>query len=287
MPTADEIAAKAATDAEEAKGKAVGAGDGDKGNGEVAPDPAEAAARAQGWKPKDEFTGDPGLWVDAKEFVGRAPLFEKIKGQSKELKEIKRTVDAMAKHFTANVNHAVNAKIAELKSQRREAIEGGDVEKVEKLDKAIEDQKTVRADIPTAPEVAPAVTDWVKENPWYTKDQELHDFALAFNDTYLKRNPGDIEGSLEATAKATKKAFPEKFPDTKRPSGSPAPAVEGATAPASAGKKYTASRLNSDQKLAHDQYIKAGTFDAVAKAAKMTPTEYYVHQLDQIGELTK
>src|SRR3990172_4739307 len=103
-PTAEEIAAKAAEDAQKTDDKA---GDGDKGNGAVTPDSAEASARAQGWKPKEEFTGDPALWVDAKEFVGRAPLFDKIKTQSKDLKEIRKTVDAMAKHFTANLNAAV------------------------------------------------------------------------------------------------------------------------------------------------------------------------------------
>lgn len=283
MATPDEIAAQAVADATKEAPP-----EGDKGNGEATPDPAEASARTQGWKPKDEFTGDPGMWVDAKEFVGRAPLFEKIKGQSKDLKELKKTVDAMAKHFTVNVNAAVNAKISALRAEKKEAIEGGDVAKVEAIEKQIDDAKATKADIPTAPEVAPEVMDWVKANPWYTKDQDLHDFALAYNDSYLKRNPGDIEGSLKATATATKRAFPEKFSeDKKAQAGSPAGAVEGGTAPARGSSKFTVSRLTSDQKLAHDQYIKAGTFDAVAKDAKMTPTEYYVHQLDEIGELTK
>jgi len=282
-PTAEEIAAKAAEDAHKTDDKA---GDGDKGNGTAAPDPSETAARTQGWKPKEEFTGDPALWVDAKEFIGRAPLFDKIKTQGKDLKEIRKTVDAMAKHFTANVNHAVNVKIAELRAAKKEAIEGGDVATVEAIDKQIDDAKATKADIPTAPEVAPEVKSWVDANPWYIKDRDLHDFALAYNDSYLKRNPGDIEGSLKATATATKKAYPEKFPEDAK-GKTPASTVEGATAPAKTGAKYTVSRLTSDQKLAHDQYIKAGTFDALAKVAKMTPTEYYVQQLDGIGELTK
>lgn len=286
MATPEEIAAAAVADAQKApETPPEGAS---KGNGDATTDPVETAARAQGWKPKEEFTGDPALWVDAKEFVGRAPLFDKIKTQSKDLKEIRKTVDAMAKHFTANVNHAVNAKIAELRAAKKEAIEGGDVAKVEAIDKQIDDAKGTKADIPTAPEVAPEVMDWVKANPWYTKDQELHDFALAYNDSYLKRHQGDIEGSLKATATATKRAFPEKFPDDAKPkAGNTAPAVEGGTAPARATTKYTASRLTADQKLAHDQYIKAGTFDALAKEAKMTPSEFYVKQLDEIGELTR
>ena len=268
-PTGDELAAKAAEEIVKEEAPPV------EIEKTVAPDPTETAARAQGWKPKDEFTGDPGLWVDAKEFVGRAPLFDKIKGQSKELKEIKKTVDAMAKHFTANVNHAVQARIAALKSERKEAIEGGDVERVDKLDRAIEEQKQVKADIPTAPEVAPEVMEWVKANDWYTKDAELHDFALAFNDSYLKRNPGDIEGSLKATATATRKAFPEKFPTNTKPAASAAPAVESATAPAREAKKYTVGRLTSEQKMVYDQLVKPG---------HMKHDDWF-KSLEEIGEL--
>jgi len=67
-----------------------------------APDPVETAARSRVGNRKRSYTGKPGTWRDAKEFLDRAPLYEKIKAQSTELKGIKKTVDAMAKHFTAN-----------------------------------------------------------------------------------------------------------------------------------------------------------------------------------------
>jgi hypothetical protein len=241
-------------------------------------DPAEASAKAQGWKPKDQFTGDPALWVDAKEFLGRAPLFDKIKAQSTELKGIKKTVDAMAKHFEKNLEHAVNAKISELKAAKKEAIEGGDVAKVEAIDKAIEEQKATKADIPKAPEVAPEVTEWVSANPWYTKDQELHDFALAYNDSYLKRNPGDLEGSLKATATATKKAFPEKFLVEVKvsPAASAAPTVEGGTAPSKEAKKYSVDRLSAEQKMVYSQIV---------KKHNVVSHDQFFKDLESIGEL--
>lgn len=245
------------------------------------PDPVEVAARTKGWKPKEEYTGDPGMWVDAKEFVGREPLFDKIRSQSRELKEVKKTVDAMASHFKKSVDFAVNAKIVELKTQRTEAIKEGDVEKVDEIDTAIEAQKAAKADVPTTPEIAPEIKTWVETNPWYTKDAELHDFALAYNESYLKRNPGDLEGSLRETAKATKRAFPDKFPkdggNGEAAGKRPAPTVEGSSAPAGKGKSISVSRLNADQRLAHDQYVKAGIFTS----------EEYIKELDKMGELTK
>ncbi len=293
--TADEVAAKAVEETTGKDEKPVAEAK-DKGNGadreETAPDQVEVDARKSGWKPKEEYTGDVP-WVDAKTWNERGPLLKRISDQSKYIKEMKRTVDAMAKHFTKSVEAGVNKTLAELRAQKKEAIESGDVAKVDSIDKQIEQTRTVRADIPTAQEVAPEVADWVKENPWYTKDQELHDFALAYNDSYLKRNPNDLEGSLEATTKAVRKAFPEKFAkaDSGKDDGErkkvPAGNVEGGTSPSRGGTKYTASRLTSDQKLAHDQYIKAGTFKKAAEAAKMSETEFYMRQLEEIGELTK
>jgi L-fucose isomerase-like protein len=137
--------------------------------------------------------------------------------------------------------------------------------------------------------LAPEIKDWVAANKWYATDMELHDFALAYNDSYLKRHPDDLAGSLEATTRAVKKAFPEKFAGDAKPTVTkPGPsAVEGSTASSGAGKKFTVSRLSADQKLAHDQYIKAGTFDKAAAEAKMSPTEFYIKQLDEIGELSR
>lgn len=278
MPTSDGTAAQAAKElAPEAPTEEV-----------KEADPVETSARAQGWKPKKEFTGDPALWVDAKEFIGRAPLFEKIKDQSKVLKKMEKTVDAMAKHLTANVQYGVKVELAKLKAAKREAIEGGDVAKVEAIDKQIDETKATKADIPTAPDMSASVKEWGEKNEWFFKDEDLHDAAMIANDLYLKRHPGDVEGALKHVSRTIEKNYAD-HPLIKKgnPSGSPVPTVEGSTAPASTGKKYTVSRLNADQKLAHDQYIKAGTFDALAKAAKMTPSEYYVHQMDEIGELTK
>ena len=41
-------------------------------------DPYEEAARKEGWRPKEEFEGDPEKWRPAKEFVERGELFGKI-----------------------------------------------------------------------------------------------------------------------------------------------------------------------------------------------------------------
>lgn len=295
MPTPEEIAAQAAADA----AKAAGTADADKGtpgvqeDAAVTPDPVEVTARAKGWKPKEEYTGDPGLYVDAKEFLGREPLFDRMRTLLKENKEIKKTVDAMARHFNKNVEREVNAKIAELQYQKKEAVKTGDVAQVEAIDKAIDIEKERKAEVtaPTRPEVAPDVVAWVEANPWYLKDPEMHDFAVSYQDAYMKRHPGDgIAASLDRTLEATKRAFPDKFPkptikptngegdDDALPAGKlkVAPVADGGAGAQGGGKKYTMNRLSADQRRVYDQIV---------TGAKVTTHDAFFKSLDEIGEL--
>lgn len=258
----------------------------------VQADPLEVAARAKGWKSKAEFTGEPADFVGAEAFLARGPLLEKISTQSRQLNKVTKTMESMARHFNKSVEHAANARIKELEYQKTEAIKSGDVPQVKAIDTAIEHERAAKADaIPTGDgktvEVPPEVENWVAANPWYVNDVEMHDFAYAHNETYLKRHPGDLEGSLRSTTSAVKRAFPDKFPKPVVKPDTTVSVVEGGGAPASGGKPYTVNRLNMDQRNALSQYLKAGTFDVLAKEAKMSPTEYYIRDLETIGELTK
>jgi len=277
MPTPEEIVAAAAAAVEPKPDVAVD--DAAKVKDEpVQVDPTEAAARMRGWKPKEEYAGDPGGWVSAEAFVAREPLFDKIRSQSRELREVKKTVDAMARHFTKSVEHAVAAKITELEYQKEQAIKSGDVAEVKAIDKAIKQQESAKADVPTRSEVAPEVAAWVEANPWYIKDAELHDFAYAFNEAYLKRSPSDLEGSLRSTTEAVKKAFPDKFPKAPVKPDAAVPVVEGGGSPAGGGgsKKFTMNRLTADQRRVYDQIV---------TTHKITTHDSFFKDLEEIGEL--
>jgi cytochrome c556 len=67
---------------------------------EQAPQRSDIETRAleMGWRPKEEFEGSEDDFIDAKEFVRRKPLFEKIEHQSKELKQIKQALEACKGH---------------------------------------------------------------------------------------------------------------------------------------------------------------------------------------------
>ena len=55
------------------------------------PNPVETKAREKGWKPLEEFDGDPETFVPAKEYVEREPLYKALHKANREIKKMKET----------------------------------------------------------------------------------------------------------------------------------------------------------------------------------------------------
>ena len=225
------------------------------GEAEVpAPPEHETIAREKGWRPKEEYEGDPEAWVAAEEFVKRQPLFDKIKIQNKKLKELEKTVEALAKHYQSNVTQAKERAILDLKSERREAIELGEVGKVEEIDQKIHHVQQMQEAVVPAKGIAPELEQFLAEQKdWFNKDEDMTAFAVSYNETYLKKHPGDLAESLNQTMKAIKRAYPEKFENQKKTAP---PAVEGGTPVNQGTQKYSTARLNQEQKLVYHQLVK-------------------------------
>lgn len=197
--------------------------------------PQEAAPEE---KPKVEFDSEV--------------LLKKVENLAKENKNLIRSQQAMADQFKTMVDATVRQRVAELMQVRDEAIDLGDRQRVREIDAQIRTVESQAANVP-AKGVDPAIASFVEEQKtWFNKDQEMTDFAVAFNESYLKRNPGAIEKSLEETLKKVKAAFPDKFVEEKKAPPSP---VEPAQR-ASSNNKYAVGKLTPEQKIAYEQYVK-------------------------------
>lgn len=238
------------------------------------PSEVEVLAREKGWRSKEEFEGDEESWVGAEEFIKRQPLFDKIKTQSKKLKELERTVEALAKHYNESVTQAKERMISELKAERKEAIELGEADRVDAIDNRIQEvARTVEPPKP-APVIDTEIEAFVEANSdWFNRDKEMTRFAVAYNEGYLKDHPGDIGKSLDETLKAVKKAFPEKFVNKRKTD--PAP-VEGGQPSGKGGDKYNYSRLTPEQKLVYNQLV---------KTHKQISHDEYFRSLEEAGYL--
>ena len=74
----------------------------------------EVSAREMGWRPEEEYEGPEGNWVNADEFVARAPLYDGLSKQKKRIKRLEKVVNELS---TNNRNITAAQKEARIKEQ--------------------------------------------------------------------------------------------------------------------------------------------------------------------------
>lgn len=155
---------------------------------ETAPEVVEESddvvqAKAAGWRPKEEYEGDPNSWVDAGEFVRRGQLFDKISTQSRELKELRKVVEGLTEHNRKLAETKKQEEINAIKKAKQMAIEDGDHAAIVELDEMLFDRKQElkeaqqQTNAEAASQVHPAYWEFAQANPWYTKDKAMTAFA--------------------------------------------------------------------------------------------------------------
>ena len=200
---------------------------------EVKVDPFEEKALAMGWRPKTDFEGEEVDFIDAKEFVRRKPLFDKIEVTKKELKETQKALKTLQGHYDKVRETEYTNALSTLQSKKKQALTDGDADALIEIDDQILDIKTEERlakeqakQVSTQPD--PRFVTWVAENKWYTTDGELRSVADEVGLAHSKSNPDKSpEEVLEYVVKRVKKLYPEKFvnPNKSRPSS-----VEGGSA---------------------------------------------------------
>lgn len=221
----------------------------------------EDRAREQGWRPKEEFDGEPSKWVSAETFVAKGELIDRIESLGKKLKDSEKTIKMLSEHHTKVKESEFKRAVEFLKSQKKAAYESGDVDRIIELDdkiaevrdtqKAQKQQEAVNAE----PETHPAFQSWVSENKWYEKNSEMRSDADAFGEAYARNNPDKTPTEvLEFVTRKIKKAYAEEFqnPNRNRPSG-----VEGG-----GGNRQGASRdsftLTEEESRVMNTFVRNG-----------------------------
>lgn len=184
----------------------------------------EQAAMAEGWRPKDEWQGDPDDWKSANEFLRAGKLFKKIEEQGRTIKELRNATQLLAEHNKNIQKVEFERAMAVLKSQKREALEQDDVDAAVEIDDKIlelrERQKALPAvQVPqetVAAELNPVFVAWVERNQWYNSSPAMKAYADAVGNRLGAeggRSPTDI---LAAVEREVKKEFAHKFTNPNR-----------------------------------------------------------------------
>jgi len=226
-------------------------------------DSHEDQAREQGWRPKDEWDGDPEKWRPAKEFVERGELFGKIDSMGKELKETRKALKMLQEHHTKVKETEYNRAVVELKALQKRHLEEGNSDGYLEASELLTDLKAEQKAREVAAEMTPQqphpdFVQWVNTNKWYTADVEMRDYADAVGQRYASNNPGlDPNEVLNFVSKQVRNRFKEKFQNPNRDKPS---VVEGANT--AAPKNKGSFTLTEDERRVMNTFVRSGVMKA-------------------------
>jgi hypothetical protein len=238
-------------------------------------DSIEAIAEQLGWR--KDHTGEDA--VDAKTYILRSrEIQDTMRDHNKDLKNqlgtIQGSVEALKQHnervYKAELKR-MEQEIADLRKEKREAVELADVDKVDEIDQKIEDiQKDIREDEGKAEEASanPVYDEWIQENDWYLKDPEMAKYADTVAQQYVgapleriyplvRQRVAEIWPEKFAKPADEVKPEPKKVEEPKKPDA-PASPVEAASNKGGTVPTFTEADLTQEQRSIMNQFVGSG-----------------------------
>lgn len=225
--------------------------------------PMEEKALEMGWKPRTEFDGSDDEFIDAKEFVRRKPLFDRLEQQSKQLKNVNKTLEQLKGHYSKIREVEFNRALAELKAARTQAITDSDGSRFEAIDDRIKEVEKEAAKVLQEEQTHidppnPAEFDnWRSKNSWYQKDEAMTAFA---DHVGLRLKPSHEAGELtplqilQKVEQAVRAEFPHKFKNVNKEQ---APNVGEGKQQNGAGKSKEMDLTETEQKIMNN-FVRQG-----------------------------
>jgi hypothetical protein len=275
-------------------GNGTGADGGNLGNGTDGTNPGEHSggagddgakrssvedtAAALGWSA--EYDGPDK--IDAAEFMRRKPLFDKIKAQNRDLKELKKSVNGMADTFK-KMSDAQYAKGIKDAASRMEAAEktydvaGYKQAAMEKAQLEVAQQQTAV----TTDGEPPEVSDFISRNPWFDKDKTMTADALDYRERFMRANPrAELSEILAYVEQRMKRDYPDQFKtpgdSSRKAAGS---SVESGGATPSGGNPLAKlkAKMSGDELRIMKHFV-------TGKPGAMTENEYLTEYAQVRGE---
>lgn len=229
---------------------------------------AEEKAHAMGHRSKEEWIAegkDADSWVDAGEFLRRAPLYEGLHKANRTVKNLEKKLTMLAQHQEELVRAKVEQQLAALQAQKKNAAADNDVAKVVAIDEEIEKVKetvkeTKKNETSTDLEAKEAFEEWKADNEWYEKDEDMFAYANGIGSKIEKEHQDwSPEKILNEVAKKTKKAFEWKFKNPNRDAAGKVASTKSNGADTSSptkGKMPTYNDLPKEAQELYKEFVK-------------------------------
>jgi hypothetical protein len=244
----------------------------------------ETLAKQMGWNP-DHKDGDRE-YKSAEEYILNGRDIQNT--MSKQLRDSKRKMDGLESGLKMLKTHnetvynaqvvALKGKIAELKTQRAEAVEDGDNKAVAVIDGQMQDINAIPDKLPEGDGMPdPVFIEWQDKNNWY-EDAEMKAYADWQGDNNVALRGLPQKKFLESITNMVKDNFPENFKAKKKTTPT-APTVEGGgnRRPKETIKGSQFSDLSREQQDIATDLEKRG----------IMPREEYIQKLEEIAEARK
>ena len=193
----------------------------------------EVLARRMGWRPKEEYKGDPDKWVDATDFVQKSEtdirtIRRANQHMSRKIEKMESGIEQILAHQGRQLDAAREESFRHaqqtLKRRYEEAVTEGDVVKAEKVWDAretlatqqVNESKSKPVQQPDggkqgpSPEEQEMIAEWVESNRWYSEDAYLSEIA-AKQENMLAARGVPLADRLTQTTAYIKKRFPDAF----------------------------------------------------------------------------
>ena len=155
----------------------------------------EELARSMGWRPKDQYDGNEDDWIEADEYVARAPLYKNMSKQRRTIRKLEKQIQALADHNRRISQATKDHQLEQLRAARREAMENRDADEVEEIEKQISETEKVEVSDPTA-DINTVFEDWKDDNEWYDTDPDLQAIANNYGSRLKQQNPNLPDAEL-------------------------------------------------------------------------------------------
>lgn len=234
-----------------------------------APIDYEVEAKRMGWKPADEFSGDPKHHIDAETFYNRAveymPIAKAtIRRLTDKIDGLERDIKRSADFFSKAEKRAYERALQDIRAEQEAAVESGDVEahrraaaKLDKLEKpSVADPTEVD---PTAR--AEEFADWGKANKWYATNTVMQSYADAQAAAIANKKGGVLDrDDLDAVSAKVRAKFEDEFPEAFGASAKPQARnrTEGVSAVRGARGAKTFADLPPEARAMCDKWVKNG-----------------------------
>jgi hypothetical protein len=236
----------------------------------------EELASEMGWMPKEKFRGEEAEWKPAHEFIRTGKDIQR--STARELKELRGTVDTIAKTSASILQQRLAEERAELAAKYEKAVDSGDHDAAFKTATEII-RIDERAQHPQRSAPAPEAIEWGQRNQRLMSDALAAQRAVELCEPYARAGKTAAE-QLAAAEPILRREFPHLFDaaaETKPPPGvsQPGSRMNGTTR-----KTETYADLPKEAKTVADDMVERGLIKAdTPQAAKEMYARNYFAQL--------